>query len=53
MGEKLFELFCTKNDSAKYFGECCNLFTYFVLQIIIIPRIYTFLYYRTKFPCVE
>ena len=48
MGEKLFKLFCTKNYFAKYFGECCNLFTNFVSYIIIIPQIYTFLYYRAN-----
>ena len=29
-GEKLFELFCFKNDFAIYFGKFCNLFKYFV-----------------------
>ena len=37
-----------KNDFAKYFGECCNLFKYFVSHIII-SRINTFLYYRTNY----
>ena len=49
MGEKLFELFCIKNDFAKYFGGCCNLFKHFVSHIIIIPQINTFLYYRTNY----
>ena len=35
-GQKLFELFCIKNDFTEYFGECCNLFKYFVSHIIII-----------------
>ena len=33
--EKLFELFFVKNDFAKYFVKCCNLFKYFVLHIMI------------------
>ena len=27
MNEKRFELFCFKNDLAKYFAKCCTLFT--------------------------
>ena len=48
MGENLLELIWIKNDFAKYFRECCNLFKYFVSHIIIILRINTFLYYRTN-----
>ena len=43
MGEKLFELFCIKDDFAGYFGECFNLIKYFVSHIIVIPQINTLL----------
>ena len=37
MGEKLFELFCVKNDFAKYFAKCHNLlYTYFVSHTMVI-----------------
>ena len=39
--EKLFELFCIKNDFLKYFVKCRNLlylFKHFVSNIAIIPR---------------
>ena len=45
---KIFELFCIKNDFAKYFAKCHNLFKYFVLHIMVIPQNDTFLYYRTN-----
>ena len=47
--EKLFELFCIKNDFAKYFAKYRNLlFKYFVSHIMIIFRSDTFLYHRTN-----
>ena len=54
MGEKLFELFCIKNDFAKYFSKCYNLFKYFVSHIMILFTITRFCTTgQTKFPCVE
>ena len=47
--EKLFELFCFKNDFVKYFAECRDLlFKYFVLHIMVIPQNNTFLYYKSN-----
>ena len=45
--EKLFELFCIKNELAKYFAKCHNVFKYFVLHIVI-PQNDTFLNYRAN-----
>ena len=47
MDEKLFELFCIKNELAKYFAKCHNVFKYFVLHIVI-PQNDTFLNYRAN-----
>ena len=48
-GEKLFELFCFKNDFVKYFAECRDLlFKCFVLHIMVIPQNNTFLYYKSN-----
>ena len=46
MDENLFELFCIKNDFARNFEKCQNLFKYFVSHITVIPRNDLFLYYR-------
>ena len=48
MGKKLFELFSIKNDFAKYFAKCWNLFKHFVLPIMVILPSNTFPYFRTK-----